>query len=149
MAVAAINRSPVRRPRALRRPAGTLEYYHVDALGSVRAVTDASGAVVRTHHYHPFGEAVGVEGSTDPLRFTGKPRDGETGLDYFGARYYAGRTGRFTTVDPVVVVDRSIADPQSWNRYKYVKNNPLRYVDRDGRIWETLWGCRQSGFQHL
>ena len=65
----------------------TIEYDHVDALGSVRAITDQSGAVVRTHHYHPFGEGVGVESGTDPMRFTGKPRDAGTGLDYFGARY--------------------------------------------------------------
>jgi RHS repeat-associated protein len=119
--------------------AGVIEYYHVDALGSVRAVTNASGGTVRTHHYHPFGEGVGVEATTDPMRFTGKPRDGETGLDYCGARYFAPRIGRFTTVDPILLVDRSIADPQSWNRYSYTKNNPLRYVDPDGRIWETLW----------
>ena len=120
-------------------PAGVIEYYHVDALGSVRAVTNATGGTVRTHHYYPFGEGVGVDATTDPMRFTGKPRDGETGLDYFGARYYAPRIGRFATVDPVLLVDRSIADPQSWNRYSYTKNNPLRYVDPDGRIWETLW----------
>ena len=120
-------------------PAGTIEYYHVDALGSVRAVTDASGAVVRSYHYHPFGEGVGVEAGTDPMRFTGKPRDGETGLDYFGARYYAPRVGRFTTVDPVYTWQENLVDPQRWNRYAYVRNSSLRYRDPDGRIIETLW----------
>jgi hypothetical protein len=62
----------------------TIEYYHVDALGSVGAATDKDGEVVRTHHYHPFGEGVGAESGADPMRFTGKPRDAETGLDYFG-----------------------------------------------------------------
>ena len=70
------------------------------ALGSVRAVTNASGAVVRTHDYRPFGEGENPTAGTDPTRFTGKERDTESGFDYFGARYYASRSGRFTTVDP-------------------------------------------------
>jgi RHS repeat-associated protein len=112
-------------------PAGVVEYYHVDALGSVRAVTSAAGAVVRMHHYHPFGE--GVETGADPMRFTGKPRDAGTGLDYFGARYYASRTGRFTTVDPMLDVEQALVDPQRWNRYAYSLNNPLKFVDPDGK----------------
>jgi RHS repeat-associated protein len=120
-------------------PAGAqapvIEYYHVDALGSVRAVTDATGAVIRTHHYHPFGEGVGVESGADPLRFTGKPRDAETGLDYFGARYYGSRTGRLTTVDPLMGTQTALFDPQRWNRYSYVGNRPTRLIDPDGRGW--------------
>ena len=144
--------APAARAQTPAPPAGTIEYDHVGALGSVRAVTDASGAVVRSYHYHAFGEGVGVEAGTDPLRFTGKPRDGETGLDYFGARYYSHRTGRFTTVDPVMLVDRNVADPQSWNRYSYAKNNPTRYVDPDGRVWETIWDVANlvhSGYRCL
>ena len=112
-----------------------LEYYHVDALGSVRAVTDASGAVVRRHDYLPFGEENGVPGS-DARRFTGKERDGETGLDYFGARYYASQMGRFTTVDPGHV-NGNILDPQSWNAYAYARSNPLKYTDLTGTEYET------------
>ena len=114
-------------------PAGVIEYYHVDGLGSVRAVTNASGATVRTHHYHPFGEGVGVDSTTDPLRFTGKSRDAETGLDYFGARYHVARSARFTTVDPVVNSEMALIDPQRWNRYAYVRNNPFRFLDPDGQ----------------
>ncbi len=77
------------------------------------------------------------------LRFTGKERDAETGLDYFGARYYASRVGRFTAVDPVVPIDAALRDPQLWNRYAYVRNNPLRYTDPDGRcIWDL---CAAEG----
>ena len=68
-----------------------------------------------------------------PKRFTGKERDGETGLDYFGARYYGSKPGRFTTVDPVYTWKENLVDPQRWNRYAYSRNNPLRYVDPDGR----------------
>ncbi len=64
-------------------------------------------------------------------QFTGKERDAETGLDYFGARYYGSNMGRFSSPDPK---PRSahIIDPQSWNRYVYTLNNPLKYFDPDG-----------------
>ena len=116
-----------------------VEYYHLDAVGSVRAITDqARNAVV--FDYAPFGDG-GVGGGASPaaLRFAGKERDPETGLDYFGARYYASRSGRFTTVDPVTTVQDNWLDPQRWNRYAYALNNPRRYTDPDGRWIETLW----------
>jgi RHS repeat-associated protein len=108
--------------------AEVVEYYHLDALGSVRAVTNQSGAVVRTHDYRPFGEGENPAAGSEPTRFTGKERDAESGLDYFGARYYASRSGRFTTVDPGHV-GGTIFNPQSWNGYAYALNNPLRFVD--------------------
>jgi RHS repeat-associated protein len=111
----------------------TVEYYHLDALGSVRAVTDQSGTVIRQHNYFPFGEGDGTTAGTAAQRFTGKERDAETGLDYFGARYYASRTGRFTTVDPVMPIEDALLDPQRWNRYSYVMNRPLVLTDPDGR----------------
>jgi RHS repeat-associated protein len=115
-----------------------VEYYHVDAIGSVRAVTDVHGNVVRRHDYYPFGVEYAPPAPTpDPLRFTGKERDVETGLDYFGARYYASRAGRFTTVDPQMGTELALLDPQRWNRYSYVGNRPTRLVDPDGRGWAS------------
>jgi RHS repeat-associated protein len=111
----------------------TVEYYHLDAVGSVRVVSDKNGAEVRSYAYRPFGEGDGTTGATDALRFSSKERDAETGLDYFGARYYASRTGRFTTVDPVLDVEAALTDPQRWNRYAYTLNNPLKFADPDGR----------------
>ncbi len=64
---------------------------------------------------------------------TGKERDAETGLDYFGAKYYSGAQGRFISADPLMA-SADIEEPQSWNRYAYVSNNPLRFVDDDGNI---------------
>ncbi|MFN9456202.1 MAG: RHS repeat-associated core domain-containing protein [Acidobacteriota bacterium] len=64
-------------------------------------------------------------------RSTGKERDAETGLDYFGARYFSGAQGRFTSPDPLGASARA-SNPQTWNRYTYALNNPLRYVDPDG-----------------
>ncbi len=66
-------------------------------------------------------------------QFTGKERDSETGLDYFGARYYASSIGRFTSVDPITVTKQRMLNPQALNLYAYTLNNALRYVDPDGR----------------
>jgi RHS repeat-associated protein len=65
-------------------------------------------------------------------QFTGKERDGETGLDYFKARYMSGSQGRFTSPD-APFADQRPNDPQSWNLYSYVRNNPLKYIDPTGR----------------
>jgi RHS repeat-associated protein len=109
-------------------PAEVVEYYHTDALGSVRVVTDQSGALVRRHDYFPFGEEYLPQAGADNRRFTGKERDAETGLDYFGARYYASRAGRFTSVDPALDIEGALVDPQRWNRYACTLNNPLTFI---------------------
>ena len=75
-----------------------------------------------------------------PSRFTGKERDAESGLDYFGARYYASTMGRFLSPDwsakVVPVPYAKLGNPQSLNLYAYVGNNPLTRFDPDGR-----WVC--------
>jgi len=74
-----------------------VEYYHTDVLGSVRVVTNAQGQVIRRHDVTPFREEVAPASPPAGTRlFTGKERDTETGLDYFGARYYRPDLGRFT-----------------------------------------------------
>src|SRR5688572_3698532 len=113
----------------------TVTYYHTDAIGSVRMITDASGAVLARYDYQPFGLALDVPPppvEPQQRQFAGKERDTETGYDYFGARYYAGGNGRFTTVDPVLDIEKALVDPQRWNRYAYARSNPFRYVDPDG-----------------
>jgi RHS repeat-associated protein len=113
-------------------------HYHVDHLGSTRLVTDASGYRLAIHTYWPFGpEAAGSETDTERLKFTGHERDSSPGtspgsdLDYMHARYYDANAGRFLSVDPGK--DWNPAQPQSWNLYAYVRNNPLNLVDPDGR----------------
>lgn len=64
--------------------------------------------------------------------FTGKERDIESGNDYFGARYYASTMGRMMSPDSGI--DQHPEDPQSWNLYSYVRNNPLNSVDPDGEF---------------
>ncbi len=71
-------------------------------------------------------------GIDSACRITGKERDSETNLDYFGARYFLGAQGRFTSPDQPLL-DQDESDPQSWNLYSYVRNNPLRFFDADGR----------------
>jgi RHS repeat-associated protein len=63
---------------------------------------------------------------------SGKERDAETGLDYFGARYFFSPQGRFTSPDPTFLNILMVTNPQRWNLYGYGLNNPLRYVDPDG-----------------
>jgi RHS repeat-associated protein len=65
--------------------------------------------------------------------FTGKERDGETGLDFFGARYYGSALGRFTSPDPIGIIKQKLFDPQQWNAYGYARNNPLRFMDPTGQ----------------
>lgn len=68
------------------------------------------------------------------LRFTGKERDAETGLDFFEARYMSSAQGRFTSPDPLPGWQ---GDPQSWNMYAYARNNPLLYTDPTGMSYEV------------
>jgi RHS repeat-associated protein len=65
-------------------------------------------------------------------RYTGKERDAESGLDFFGARYYGSMMGRFMSPDDGSGVYADSGNPQSWNLYGYVQNNPLSNVDPDG-----------------
>ena len=117
-----------------RAAAQTTEYYTLDAIGSVRVITDQTGAVIERHDYLPFGEEWNPTTSNDARKFTGKERDTETGYDYFGARYLSSKVGRFTALDPSFIVADNLVDPQRWNRYTYSRDNPLRYVDPDGRV---------------
>lgn len=72
-------------------------------------------------------------------KFTGKERDTESGLDNFGARYNASSMGRFMSPDPGNIKLKHLFDPQGLNRYAYTRDNPLIYVDQDGRDWEQAW----------
>jgi RHS repeat-associated protein len=133
--------------------AGT-RYLTTDHLGSTRVVTDGTGTVKARYDYQPFGVEILVSsgsprygiagygpsaGSEGGLRhkFTGKERDQDTGLDYFGARYMSAAQGRFTSADPLLNSGRPPL-PQSWNRYSYTLNNPLKYIDPEGLFeWEV------------
>ena len=130
-----------------------------DHLGTVRLVTDQNANVVSRHDYLPFGEEITNAagrtaafrfGATDDVsqRFTAKERDAESGLDYFGARYYGSALGRFGSADEVNVTDERLMSPSStMNKYAYAANNPLKFVDPDGRD-VTLYYDANSIFGH-
>ncbi len=123
-------------------------YVFTDLLGSVRAVTDSAGSVIECNDYLPFGRLLtsSDNGRTTGCypssatqtsnvlseKFTGQKRDSETGIDFFGARYLSAAQARFTSPDRPLL-DQNPSDPQSWNLYSYVRNNPLRFVDPTGQ----------------
>ncbi len=124
--------------------AGETFYRTEDHLGSTRLVTKQDKSVVECRDFFPFGERIGsgLNGRSNPCyggtgdalaqQFTGKERDEESSLDYFGARYYSARLGRFVSPD-APFADQFASAPQSWNLYAYVRNNPLRFLDPTGR----------------
>ncbi|WP_437597398.1 SpvB/TcaC N-terminal domain-containing protein [Sorangium sp. So ce590] len=100
-------------------------------LGSASLEVDGAGLVIGYEEYHPYGTTAywsarsGVEVSAKRYRYTGKEKDEETGLYYHGARYYAPWLGRWTSADPAGLVDGP-------GLYAYTKDNPVRFVDRNG-----------------
>jgi RHS repeat-associated protein len=115
-------------------PYQVVEYFHLDAIGSVRAVTDAQGHVLRRHDFLPFGDEVSPQiPPVDQKLFTGQERDFETAFDYFHARQLRTDLGRFTAPDPLT--DQAWTDGivGATNAYGYVRNSPLVFVDPDGR----------------
>jgi len=117
---------------ARRDSAGLIHYYFSDHLGSHGVVENATGTTCEQDiDYYPYG---GVEHDYCPnasqnYKFTGKERDSESGLDNFEARYLGSSLGRFMSPDPM---GGDTKDPQSLNRYAYVRNNPLKLTDPTG-----------------
>jgi RHS repeat-associated protein len=126
-----------------------------DLLGSIRAVTgekpqSGSAPMTECYDYLPFGRMLSSSdnsrntgcyplhpdfslSSGESPKFTGKERDIETGLDFFGARYFSAAQGRFLGGDGMITKKEWMPEPQRWNRYTYGLNNPLKYVDPDGK----------------
>jgi RHS repeat-associated protein len=120
-----------------------LLYYTPDQINSTRVVTDGVGNVVYTATYDPYGNVRTETGSINPmLKFSGKERDAESQLDYFGARYYDHTSYRFISVDPVIPVQAAFYDPQSWNLYGFCRSNPVSQLDPDGRQAIEIWRYR-------
>jgi RHS repeat-associated protein len=142
-------------------------YYHSDHLGSAQLVTDFKGLEYERIEYTPYGELwveKTIAGSERlPFRFTGKEFDEETGLYYYGARYLDPKVSRWLSTDPAVgeyipsapVNDEArrrngnlpgmggIYNLVNFHLYHYAGNNPVRYIDPDGRvIFDSRWVAR-------
>jgi len=87
--------------------------------------------------------ALGYGADSTRQKFTGYEHDDETGLDFAQARYYASVQGRFTSVDPLMA-SATVRNPQTWNRYAYVLNNPLTLVDPDGTKEISVEDCKND-----
>ncbi len=119
------------------------EFYLKDGLMSTANLVGSGGAISQSYRYDAWGRVLAQDGaSTNPRQFTGQYRDSETGLQYFGARYYDEELGRFISQNP------SLGDalaPPSLHRYLYAHANPLGYIDDDGRS-ATLVGATAGFF---
>jgi RHS repeat-associated protein len=112
-------------------------YYFSDHLKPASVITDSSGNIKSESDYYPWGgELQFVNNNSNHYKFTGKERDTESGLDYFGARYYSNAAGRWMSADwsakPMPIPYAIPTDPQSLNLYGYVRNNPTTLHDKDG-----------------
>jgi RHS repeat-associated protein len=125
--------------------ATALNYYLDDHLGTTQVELDSSGMPLWQGQFTPFGAELPDGSTTMHYKFTGKERDAESGLDDFGARYYASSMGHWMSPDwsakeePVPYA--KLDNPQSLNLYSYVHNNPLSNVDIDGHSpdwWQKL-----------
>jgi|GEM_PF-4546258 len=116
---------------------GVEQYIHTDHLGSTHVVEDETGNPTNLNQYKPFGEfsrriSLQEEDQKSGLYFTQQMLDDETGLYYYGARYYDPMLGRFISADSIV---QAPLDPQTLNRYSYCRNNPVLFVDPSGNIF--------------
>jgi len=108
-------------------------YFHSDHLGSSSLITDATGGIVQHLEYVPFGEVFIDERAatstwSTPYKFNAKELDEETGLYYYGARYYDPRTSVWISVDPLAEKNPDVGS------YVYCEDNPVVFVDPDGRV---------------
>ena len=137
------------------RTAGALSYLLTDHLGSTAVTTDAGGAQAAEMKYYPFGATrYNSGGQKTTYRFTGQRfGPGGGGLYDYGARWYDSTIGRFIQADSIVP---NLANPQSLNRYSYVRNNPLRLVDPSGMAecaagdtacWQSEWEWKNRWYE--
>jgi RHS repeat-associated protein len=124
----------------------TVEYYALDAIGSVRVVFDVSGNVIGRMDYDPFGAPLSSGTGLPSRAYAGLFRDGEAGLDFAQARSYQARTGRFSTVDPIYA---GLFEPQAWNRYAYALNAPIAYADASGLLAEPFRSTSNPGCERF
>jgi RHS repeat-associated protein len=125
---------------AVMRPNGSggwaSRFYHADHIGSVRRLTDESGAITDGYTYSAFGELLGHTGTDpQPYAFTGEPYDPNVGFGYHRARWLSPGVGRFTSMDPLLGDEE---DPASLHRFFYARSEPLGRIDPSGKSDQSL-----------
>ncbi len=124
-----------------------LYFYHPDHLGSSSYITDADGKLYEHLEYFPFGETWVEESSNTqrtPYLFTSKELDEETGLYYYGARYYDPRTSVWQSPDPALgdyldgFPNGGVYEPLNLGVYTYAYHNPVIYTDPDGAVTQRV-----------
>ncbi len=117
---------------------GNRIYFHSDQIGSARLISDGNGAQIWTGTFMPFGYEVDPQTTDNNYKFALMERDPEAGasqgLDHAEARHYFPPGGRWLAPDPAGLAAANPTNPQSWNRYAYVVNNPVNAVDPLG-LW--------------
>jgi len=109
------------------------EFIHLDHLGSVRRMTNASGVVRFSARYEPYGAPIiALQTDKSAFKYIGQVRDELTGLSCFGVRFYDAEIGRFLCEDPVL---GSPAEPLSMNRYSYCIDDPINLADPSGEFF--------------
>jgi RHS repeat-associated protein len=124
-------------PEPSTEPQKGVVLYINDHLGNAHLITDSKGAVLREESRYPYGLDWRVDGSsatTADYVYTGKEYDEETGLVYFGGRYYSPEMGRWITPDLHFVEkpEEILKRPLEGNLYAYVRDNPVRWIDPNG-----------------
>jgi RHS repeat-associated protein len=119
----------------------SLVYFAQDHLSSTSLVIDDEGGLLSQNRYKPFGE-IRTDIASSPITqtdfgYTGQRNLGDMGVMDYDARFYSPTLGRFLQPDTIM---QDMGNPQSWNRYSYVKNNPILYNDPSGHFWNIVAG---------
>ncbi len=121
---------------AERTPDGNLYWLHTNHLGNSSRMTDQNGTMVYRGEFDPYGNLVYEWGTAglNTRKFTGYERDSNTGLDYANARMYGAGRGRFIQPDIKGLGSADVRNPQTLNRYAYVNNDPVNFIDPGGML---------------
>jgi len=127
--------------RVARKSTNGVFYYFSDRLKTASVITDSQGNIKSESDFYPWGGELQFVSDSNHYKFTGKERDQETGLDYYGARYYSNGLGRWVSADwsptPIPIPYADFHDPQTLNLYQFVGGNPASKADPDGHDWPS------------
>ncbi len=130
-------------------PYEAVVFYHGDHLGSTTLLTNLAGTLLARTVFKPFGEAIELIGKVAEFGFTGQRFEKAIGIYDYNARWYDPKLGRFLSADSLV---EAPYNPQTLNRYTYVRNNPLNRIDPTGNaswdgFWNGFWGGMSAAWE--